>query len=65
MICADFREANLDNDNPTVLLQFMSRFFKFLPVLLATLAKSNPFALPTSFNSCLACGVSCSWNDIR
>jgi hypothetical protein len=32
MICADFLAgANLDNDDPTVLLQSMSRFFKFLP----------------------------------
>jgi hypothetical protein len=32
MICADFiAGANLDNEDPTVLLQSMSRFFKFLP----------------------------------
>src|SRR6202163_4891991 len=32
MICADFLAgANLDNENPSVLLQSMSRFFKFLP----------------------------------
>src|SRR2546427_5434931 len=32
MICADFLAgANLDNDNPNVLLQSISRFFKFLP----------------------------------
>src|ERR1700730_14756584 len=32
MICADFLAgANLDNENPTLLLQSMSRFFKFLP----------------------------------
>jgi hypothetical protein len=32
MICADFLAgATLDNEDPTVLLQFMSRFFKFLP----------------------------------
>jgi hypothetical protein len=32
MICADFLAgANLDNEDPTVLLQSMSRFFKFLP----------------------------------
>ena len=32
MICADFLAgANLENDDPTVLLQSMSRFFKFLP----------------------------------
>ena len=32
MICADFLAgANLDNADPTVLLQSMSRFFKFLP----------------------------------
>ena len=32
MICADFLAgANLENEDPTVLLQFMSRFFKFLP----------------------------------
>jgi hypothetical protein len=32
MICADFLAgANLENDDPTVLLQTMSRFFKFLP----------------------------------
>jgi hypothetical protein len=32
MICADFLAgANLDNDDPTVLLQSISRFFKFLP----------------------------------
>jgi hypothetical protein len=32
MICADFLVgANLDNEDPTVLLQSMSRFFKFLP----------------------------------
>jgi hypothetical protein len=31
-ICADFLAgSNLDNDDPTVLLQSMSRFFKFLP----------------------------------
>jgi hypothetical protein len=33
MICADFLAgANLENDDPTVLLQSISRFFKFLPV---------------------------------
>jgi hypothetical protein len=33
MICADFLAgANLENDDPTFLLQSMSRFFKFLPV---------------------------------
>ena len=33
MICADFLAgANLENDDPTLLLQSMSRFFKFLPV---------------------------------
>ena len=32
MICADFLAgANLDNEDPTTLLQSMSRFFKFLP----------------------------------
>jgi hypothetical protein len=32
MICADFLAgANLENEDPTVLLQYMSRFFKFLP----------------------------------
>jgi hypothetical protein len=32
MICADFLAgANLDNEDPNVLLQSMSRFFKFLP----------------------------------
>ena len=32
MICADFLAgANLENDDPTALLQSMSRFFKFLP----------------------------------
>ncbi|HEX4919456.1 MAG TPA: hypothetical protein VFV92_01800 [Candidatus Bathyarchaeia archaeon] len=32
MICADFLAgANLDNEDPTLLLQSMSRFFKFLP----------------------------------
>jgi len=32
MICADFLAgANLDNGNPAVLLQAISRFFKFLP----------------------------------
>jgi hypothetical protein len=32
MICADFLAgANLDCEDPTVLLQSMSRFFKFLP----------------------------------
>src|SRR6059058_363451 len=32
MICADFLAgASLDNCDPTVLLQSMSRFFKFLP----------------------------------
>ena len=32
MICADFLAgANLDNGDPSVLLQSMSRFFKFLP----------------------------------
>jgi hypothetical protein len=32
MICADFLAgSNLDNDDPTVLLQSISRFFKFLP----------------------------------
>jgi hypothetical protein len=32
MICADFLAgANLDGEDPTVLLQSMSRFFKFLP----------------------------------
>jgi hypothetical protein len=32
MICADFLAgANLDSDDPTALLQSMSRFFKFLP----------------------------------
>ncbi len=32
MICADFLAgANLDNEDITVLLQSMSRFFKFLP----------------------------------
>ena len=32
MICADFLAgANLDSEDPTALLQSMSRFFKFLP----------------------------------
>jgi hypothetical protein len=32
MICADFLAgANLENDDPTMLLQSISRFFKFLP----------------------------------
>jgi hypothetical protein len=32
MICADFLAgANLENEDPTLLLQSMSRFFKFLP----------------------------------
>jgi hypothetical protein len=32
MICADFLAgANLDHEDPTVLLQSTSRFFKFLP----------------------------------
>ena len=32
MICADFLAgANLETDDPTALLQSMSRFFKFLP----------------------------------
>ena len=32
MICADFPAgANLDNGDPTALLQSMSRFFRFLP----------------------------------
>jgi len=32
MICADFLAgANLENEDPSVLLQSMSRFFKFLP----------------------------------
>ena len=32
MICADFLAgANLESEDPTVLLQAMSRFFKFLP----------------------------------
>jgi hypothetical protein len=32
MICADFLAgANLDNGDPSILLQSMSRFFKFLP----------------------------------
>ena len=32
MICADFLAgATLENEDPTVLLQSMSRFFKFLP----------------------------------
>jgi hypothetical protein len=32
MICADFLAgANLDNGNPEVLLQSISRFVKFLP----------------------------------
>jgi hypothetical protein len=32
MICADFLAgASLDNDDPSVLLQSISRFFKFLP----------------------------------
>ena len=32
MICADFLAgANLDHDDPTALLQSISRFFKFLP----------------------------------
>jgi hypothetical protein len=32
MICADFLAgANLENDDSTVLLQSISRFFKFLP----------------------------------
>ena len=31
MICADFLAgATLDNEDPTMLLQSMSRFFKFL-----------------------------------
>src|SRR3989442_10304583 len=33
MICADFLAgANLENGNPEVLLQSISRYFKFLPV---------------------------------
>ena len=33
MICADFLAgANLENEDPTMLLQSMSRFFRFLPV---------------------------------
>jgi hypothetical protein len=32
MFCADFLAGvNLDNGNPEVLLQSISRFFKFLP----------------------------------
>jgi hypothetical protein len=32
MICADFLAgANLENEDPTVLLRSISRFFKFLP----------------------------------
>jgi hypothetical protein len=32
MICADFLAgANLENEDPTVLLHSISRFFKFLP----------------------------------
>jgi len=32
MICAEFLAGvNLDNGNPEVLLQSISRFFKFLP----------------------------------
>ena len=32
MICADFlAEASMDNEDPSLLLQSMSRFFKFLP----------------------------------
>jgi hypothetical protein len=32
MICADFLAgANLENEDPTMLLRSMSRFFKFLP----------------------------------
>jgi len=32
MICADFLAgANLDNDNPEILLSSMTRFFRFLP----------------------------------
>jgi hypothetical protein len=32
MICADFLAgANLENEDPTVLLESMSRLFKFLP----------------------------------
>ena len=32
MICSDFLAgANLEGDDPTVLLQSLSRFFKFLP----------------------------------
>jgi hypothetical protein len=32
MICADFLAgANLNSEDPTILLQSMSRFFKFLP----------------------------------
>jgi hypothetical protein len=32
MICADFLAgANLDSEDPTVLLQSMSRLYKFLP----------------------------------
>jgi len=30
MICADFPAGALENEDPTVLLQSMSRFFKFL-----------------------------------
>jgi len=34
MICADFlAEANLENDNPGVLLKSMVQCFKFLPDL--------------------------------
>jgi hypothetical protein len=32
MICADFLAgANFENEDPTMLLQSVSRFFKFLP----------------------------------
>jgi hypothetical protein len=32
MICADFLAgANLENENPEVLLQSMRRYFRFLP----------------------------------
>jgi hypothetical protein len=32
MICADFLAgASLENEDPSILLQSMSRFFKFLP----------------------------------
>jgi hypothetical protein len=32
MICADFLAgANLENENPNVLLESVTRFFKFLP----------------------------------